>query len=179
MAEETLAVRESEIEDLEGIIDYFLKSDTDFLVGMGVDVSKLPSKTEWMNRLRSNLHQDIESKDFYYITWLSDNKVIGHSNINKLIYGQEAYMHLHLWRAENRQKGIGFKLLKLTLPFYFNAFKLKHLYCEPSAANPAPNKALAKLGFDFIQSYDTTPGWINYYQTVNRWCMTKEKFDSL
>jgi RimJ/RimL family protein N-acetyltransferase len=132
-----------------------------------------------MNMLISNFQKDNGRKELYYILWLLNNEAIGHSNINKIIYGQEAYMHLHLWQSEIRQKGIGFGLMKMTLPFYFYKFKLKYLYCEPSAANPAPNKTLAKLGFDFIKSYNTIPGMINLYQTVNRWCLTKKKFDSL
>jgi RimJ/RimL family protein N-acetyltransferase len=105
-----------------------------------------------------------------------DNKAIGHSNINKIIFGGEAYMHLHVWDESRRKKGMGHTFLKKTLPYYFNAFHLKALYCEPYAFNPAPNKALEKSGFDFIKSYDTIPGWINLYQTVNRWCLTEEKF---
>jgi hypothetical protein len=67
----------------------------------------------------------------------------------------------------------------MTLPYYFHNFKLRILYCEPSALNPGPNRTLKKSGFDFIKSYDTTPGWINFYQTVNRWAMTREKFSAL
>lgn len=179
MTEAQLFVRESSIEDLEKVADYFLQSDHDFLAGMGVDVSKLPSKAEWMNKLQLNSQLDNESKEVYYISWLSGDRLIGHSNINKILPGQEAYMHLHLWEADKRQNGMGLKLLKMTLPFYFNGFKLRQLYCEPYANNPAPNRTLEKLGFDFIKSYDTTPGWINLYQTVNRWRLTKEKFGQL
>ncbi len=176
-AKHQLAVRESTINDMERIVDYFLNADKDFLMGMGVDVSKLPAKMDWMNMLLSNHQQSNENKKFYYITWLLTDEAIGHSNINKISFEQEAYMHLHVWQHHNRQKGTGLKLLQMTLPYYFNVFKLKYLYCEPSAINPAPNKVLEKLGFDFIKTYDTTPGWINFYQTVNRWCLTKEKFE--
>jgi len=179
MTEKELSVRESEIGDLEKIVDYFLNSDKDYLFGMGVDSKKLPSREEWLNILSSDLHLSPGTKKFYYITWLLDNKPVGHSNINKIVFGEEAYMHLHLWQSEKRQKGTGSSLLKMTLPYYFNKFKLKTLYCEPSALNPAPNNTLKKLGFDFIKSYDTIPGWINFYQTVNRWSMPKEKFSLL
>jgi RimJ/RimL family protein N-acetyltransferase len=111
--------------------------------------------------------------------WLIDGEPTGHSNINKIIFENEAYMHLHFWHREVRQKGMGFELLKLTLPYYFDTFKLENLFCEPAAFNTAPNKTLKKLGFDFVKSYDTIPGWINSYQTVNRWVLTKQKFNSL
>ena len=179
MTEEQLSVRQSEISDFENIVDYFLKSDKGFLFGMGVDAKKLPSKEEWLNLLSLDFHLPLDQKKFYYVVWLSDNKPVGHSNINKIVFREEAYMHLHLWQREARQKGTGSSFLKITLPYYFNNFKLKTLYCEPSALNPAPNKTLKKIGFDFIKSYETTPGWINFYQTVNSWRMTREKFTLL
>jgi RimJ/RimL family protein N-acetyltransferase len=179
VTEGQLSVRESETGDFENIVDYFLKSDEDFLFRMGVDTKKLPSKEEWLNILSLDFYLSPHEKKFYYLVWLLDNKPVGHSNINKIVFGEEAYMHLHLWQRETRQKGTGSSLLKMTLPYYFNNFKLRALYCEPSALNPAPNHTLKKLGFDFIKSYNTMPGWINFYQTVNRWAMTKEKFSQL
>ena len=176
VADDSLSVRESDINDYEKVIDYFLKSDKAFLTNMGVDISKLPSRAEWLRILTADLSLDPESRQFFYVIWLLGNTAIGHSNINKIIYGEEAYMHLHLWEAHIRRKGIGYRLLKDTLPLYFNTYRLKNLYCEPSASNPAPNNTLKKLGFEFIKSYDTIPGWINYYQTVNRWGLTDKKF---
>ena len=176
VAYDSLSVRRSEIKDFKKVIDYFLKSDKEFLTNMGVDISKLPSRTEWLHTLTADYSLVPESRQFFYVIWLLNNRAIGHSNINKIIFGEEAYMHLHLWEAHKRRKGIGFRLLKDTLPLYFNTYRLKNLYCEPSASNPAPNYTLKKLGFDFIKSYDTIPGWINSYQTVNRWCLTDKKF---
>ena len=171
-----LSVRPWGIEDFENIIDYFLKADKDFLLNMGVDFSKLPSKDDWLKIMSTDFYRDPESKQFYYVVWLLDGKSIGHSNINKITFGREAHMHLHVWHDALRKKGMGVELLKKTLPLYFEKFKLKNIYCEPSATNTAPNKALEKLGFDFINRYDTVPGWINLHQTVNRWCLTEKKF---
>lgn len=108
-----------------------------------------------------------------------DNRPIGHSNINKIKFGQEAYMHLHLWYGKTREKGMDTSFLTMTLPYYFETFKLKTLYCEPSAANSGPNKTLEKVGFDFIKTYETTRGWINFQRSVNRWSLTFEKFKVL
>ncbi len=156
MTEKKLSVRLLEINELEFIVDYFLKSYSDFLLGMGVDISKLPSREEWLNILTSNFYLNLDNKTFF-IVWLLDNEPVGHCNINKIDFGKEAYMHLHLWQGQTRQKGIGFDLLKMILPYFFDTFKLKKLYCEPSALNPAPNKTLEKLGFDFINEYETIP----------------------
>ena len=42
--------------------------------------------------------------------------------------------------------------------------------------NPAPNKTLARVGFEFVKEYVTVPGSINFEQPVNRWEMTREKY---
>jgi len=176
---EILTVRPWQVADFEPIVNYFLNSDSDFLFNMRVDVTKLPSKDEWLKMMRSDFDKTPEDKQFYYVIWLLDGKAIGHSNINKIVFGEEAYMHLHVWDESKRKKGMGLVFLEKTLPYYFNTFHLKNLYCEPFAFNPAPNKALEKLGFDFIKSYETVPGWINLRQTVNRWCMSESRFRSM
>ena len=170
-SQQNLCVRESTRNDFTSIVDYFLKSDPAFLIQMGVDISKLPTRDEWLELLSNEFSKTDENKNFFFVIWLMDNLPVGHSNINKIIFGKEAYMHLHLWEAERRQKGRGYEFLKMSLPFYFDRFRLKQLYCEPNAFNPAPNRTLKKLGFHFNKQYDTTPGWINSFQTVNNWVL--------
>ena len=179
MSEKKLSVRQAMMSDHEMIVDYFLQADHDFLRGMGVDISKLPSRHEWLAILEENESLAVADKKFFYVIWLMDDEAVGHSNINKIIPCKEAYMHLHVWRKDIRQRGVGAELVKLSLPYYFKAYDLKELYCEPSAFNPAPNKTLEKCGFEFLKSYDTIPGWINYEQTVNRWRLTRERFGEL
>jgi len=88
-------------------------------------------------------------------------------------------MHLHLWHSTQRQKGLGAELVKLTLPYYFNKLKLKKLYSEPYALNPAPNKTFEKLGFELMKEYITIPGYLNFQQPVKQWLLTRERFNEL
>ena len=85
-------------------------------------------------------------------------------------------MHLHIWDADARKKGVGTELIKLTLPYFFENCKLRQLYCEPYALNTAPNKTLEKAGFVFVKEYVTTPGMLNFEQPVNRWEMSYESY---
>jgi len=73
-------------------------------------------------------------------------------------------------------KGLGTAFIKMTIPWFFEKYKLKKLYSEPYALNPAPNKTLAKSGFEFINQYTTIPGWLNFEQPVKLWMMSYEKF---
>lgn len=170
-----ISIRKQTLEDISSIIDYFLNSDKEHLLKMGVDVSKLHKRNYWIKLLEENYQQEDHNKCIYYLIWLLDNNAIGHCNINKIKPHEEAYMHLHLWQNENRQKGLGIEFLKLTIPIFFQIFDLKKLYCEPYALNPAPNRILEKFGFEFLKSYETTPGIFNFKQPVNKWCLTKEK----
>jgi len=174
-----LSIREMNLKDIEKVVDYFVDADDKYLSGMGADKNKLPERESWISKLRIEVKKEYVQKEFYYIIWLLDNQPVGHSNVNKIQFGKSATMHLHLWKNKNRQSGLGLDFLKRTIPFYFEKLGLLKLICEPYSKNIAANKTLNKLGFDLIRTYKTTPGWINFHQTVNRHELTRTKFESL
>ncbi|CAN5361857.1 hypothetical protein BH11BAC1_BH11BAC1_14190 [soil metagenome] len=174
-----LSVREIAARDLGLIADYWTLSEPDFLESMGVDLAKIPSREDLLEMLSQQLNQKYEDKKSFAIIWELDGSAIGHCNINKIIFGNEAYMHLHLWDSSQRKRGIGAELVKMTLPYFFNHYRLKKLCCEPYALNVAPNKTLEKVGFNFIRQYRTIPGNLNFEQEVMLWEMTDENFRKL
>ena len=171
-----LNVREIQPSDIALITNYWLTADHSFLEGMGVEVSKMPGQEQWHQMLGAHLTQPYREKQSYCIIWELDGQPVGHSNINKIKFGEAAYMHLHLWVGGERQKGIGTAFVKMTLPYFFDNMQLKKLYCEPYALNPAPNKTLEKVGFKFVETLITTPGWLNFEQAVNLWELSAEDF---
>lgn len=171
-----LSAREIEENDIDSIVQYWLNADELFLEGMGVDTAKMPQKEEWKKMLSEQLSQSYEEKKSYCTIWQIDDRAVGHSNINKIKFGEEAYMHLHLWDPDVRQKGTGTEFVKLSLPFFFRNYDLKKLYCEPYALNKAPNRTLAKVGFEFVKEHRTIPGFLNFEQQVNLWELTYERF---
>jgi ribosomal-protein-alanine N-acetyltransferase len=175
----SLSVREIQHSDIEPLSEYWFKSDPAFLIKMGVDLSKMPTREEWEQMLIEQLGQSYEEKKSYCIIWLLDGEAIGHSNVNRIIFGEEAYMHLHIWKPGNRTKGMGSQFVKKTIPFFFEKMKLKKICCEPYSLNPAPNKTMERLGFEFIKEYVTIPGFINFEQPVKHWELTLEKFNQL
>jgi RimJ/RimL family protein N-acetyltransferase len=174
MSETILSVREIEEKDIPSIIQYWLGADTAFLQGMGVDVSKMLNKEQWNKMLTEQLNASYTKKKSYCIILELDNKAIGHCNVNKIKFGEEAYMHLHLWDKVLRKKGMGTSLVKMAIPYFFKNLELKKICCEPYALNPAPNKVLEKLGFTFVKKYRTTPGFLNFEQEVNLWKLSYE-----
>ena len=169
-------IRPMKITDLDLMINYFLKSDREFLRGMGIEPRKLPSSEKWHQLLEQDFQQPLDKKQFYYVLWEIDNQPVGHSNINKITFGQEAYMHLHVWQKDLRKQGNGTYFIQESIDHYFEKFKLKKLFCEPYYLNEAPNKTLPKAGFEFIKTYEPEIGWINFRQLVNRWVISKEQW---
>ncbi len=175
----TLSVRSLEESDVPLIIRYWLDAAPEFLEGMGVDLSKMPSEVEWKKALMEQLSQSIPDKKSYCIIWQLNEEPVGHSNINKIQFGKEAFMHLHLWKSGIRQMGLGADFVKMTLPFFFDNYELQSLYCEPYSLNPAPNKTLEKVGFQFVKQHVTIPGWLNFEQAVNLWELRHDRYLSL
>ncbi|WP_242927220.1 GNAT family N-acetyltransferase [Pontibacter vulgaris] len=174
-----LTVRELQAEDIALIANYWLESDPEFLVSMGVDLEKLPTREGLTNMLTRQVNLPLQEKVSYALIWLADGTPVGHTNVNAIEFASSAFMHLHLWKTENRQQGIGTELVKKSLPYFFENLQLQELYCEPYALNPAPNKTLEKAGFEFEKRYTTIPGSLNFEQEVNRWKLTRDNYEKI
>ena len=175
----SLGVREIESQDIPSICRYWLDSAPNFLFGMGVDLDKIPSERDLEAMLKGQLQQSYQEKKSYCTIWEINGNAIGHCNVGEIEYGNHASMHLHIWKAMHRKRGCGFELVKLSLPYFFDNLELKNLFCEPYALNPAPNRTLEKLGFQFVKEYVTIPGALNFRQPVKRWVLSRDKFDRL
>jgi RimJ/RimL family protein N-acetyltransferase len=160
-------------DDYARMVEYFLTADEPFLRGMGVDPNKLPERGAWLDRLLSDLARPDEQKQTFYLGWDCDGNRVGHCNVNQLLYGDRAHVHLHLWDASARRAGLGTEFLRRSIRVFFQRFALQRLYCEPYAQNPAPNRVLTKAGFRFLERYRTTPGLINFEQEVNRYVLDR------
>jgi RimJ/RimL family protein N-acetyltransferase len=170
------SVREMQASDINLVADYWLQPDKQFMVSMGVDLEKIPTREALAGMLATQIQLDYPQKQSYGLIWQLDGHAVGHSNVNKIVFGEEAYMHLHLWNAGSRQKGMGLQFVKMGLPWFFEKLQLKTIFCEPYALNPAPNKTLEKAGFEFEKEYITIPGSLNFEQPVKRWKLTAKQF---
>jgi RimJ/RimL family protein N-acetyltransferase len=161
----------TERRDYERMIDYFLTADDALLQGMGVDRRLLPPREAWLESVMLD-HERIDTeKERSYLAWLYMGTPVGHSSINKIKVGEEAFIHLHLWDRGLRKAGLGTQYFKASAAAFTRMFRLKRLYCEPYAENPGPNRVLLKSGFRFIKSYRTVPGAINFEQVVNQYLL--------
>ncbi|KXX71275.1 GNAT family N-acetyltransferase [Flammeovirga sp. SJP92] len=164
-----ITLREIQVEDILHLINYWTQSDSKYLKSLGVDLNKLPSEEMFKEMLENQIQQPYSKKQNYALIVLKEEQPIGHVNINEIDFGNAAKMHLHIWKKENRQSGVGTEMIQLAIPYFFKHFQLQKLICEPYAKNNAPNKTLEKVGFKFVKKYTTVPGSINFEQEVNQW----------
>ena len=173
-----LKVRPMTKEEIPLMLDYFFNASEAYLRKMGVEPSKLPGRSDWQQTILADFEKPDPERVFFYVAWLEDGKLIGHTNINKIRYGKDAFMHLHVWPEKSRRKGLGTQLVRMSLPLFFKQFKLKKLFCEPNAFNEPPNGTLKKVGFEFLGSEEKVPGYINFHQRANtyviRWQEVKK-----
>jgi len=167
----------SSVHEYEGMIDYFLKADDALLGAMGVTHSLLPTRDAWLRDALADHQLPDPEKDRLYLGWFYQGHQIGHSSVNKIRFGNDAFFHLHMWRFDLRKSGFGLVLSEQSIRIYFDRFQLRTLWCEPYAENPAPNRTLVKLGFEFVKRYRTVPGTINFEQDVNLYRKGKAALD--
>lgn len=179
MATGSLSARELRQSDIDLIADYWSQSTPEHLSGMGVDLEKLPARSDFVSVLSDQLDCAPDSRQSYCTIWEVDSQPIGHCNVNSIVFGEKANMHLHLWRPELRFRGRGADLVRMSLPFFFERLQLQDLYCEPYSKNRAPNRVLEKVGFDFLRTYTTVPGPINFEQDVNCWHLSRAGYEAL
>ncbi len=115
----------------------------------------------------------IEDREGYALLWELDGRVIGFSSADRIVFGEEAFMHLHIVSPELRHRGFGSEFVKESARHYFRVLQLERLYCEPNAFNTVPNRALQRAGFHYLFTHETKPTPINFHQAITRWMLER------
>jgi RimJ/RimL family protein N-acetyltransferase len=168
-----LIVREMELSEVGLIIDYFHQASSEHLEMLGVDPTRLPAPDAWLERYAREYARRREERAMLLIVWELDGAAIGFSTVDKIRFGREAFMHLHIVDPGRRNSGHGTECVRRGAKIYFEALRLERLYCEPNAFNVAPNRTLQKAGFSYVKTHRTVPGPLNFRQAVTRWVLTE------
>jgi RimJ/RimL family protein N-acetyltransferase len=166
-------VRPMTLGETDRIIDYFHNATAEHLEMLGVDPSRLPPAPDWRRRYAQVYELPIEQRPMFMVSWLDGDRFIGFSTTDKIRFGEQANMHLHVVEPSLRNSGIGAACVKRSVEVYFETLKLKQLFCEPNAFNVAPNRTLQKAGFKYLKTHMTVPGPLNFHQAVNRWVIQR------
>ena len=154
-------------------IDYFHNAADPYLQTLGVDRASLPSPEEWRSTYAADCALPMRERKGLALLWQLDGRAVGFSSSDRIVFGVEAYMHLHLLEADNRRKGLGSEFVKKSAEYYFRVLQLERLFCEPNAFNVAPNRALQRAGFRYVFTHETKPGPINFFQATTRWVLDR------
>jgi RimJ/RimL family protein N-acetyltransferase len=168
-----LAVREMRLDEVHLRIDYFHDASDEYLHMLGVDRTLLPSREAWLANYEEEYTRPVEERQSYSLVWEVDDRSIGFSSADRIAFGQEAFMHLHVVQPELRRVGLGTAFVRRSADVYFDVFQLERLFCEPNAFNTAPNRTLQRAGFKYLSTQKTTPGPINFPQVTNRWLLER------
>jgi RimJ/RimL family protein N-acetyltransferase len=155
------------------IIDYFHHATPEHLEMLGVDPTRIPSRSAWQERVQRELELPVSQRSFLPVIWLLHDQPIGFSTSDKIIFAERANMHLHIVSPENRSRGAGTECVRQSVGLYFETLQLKRLFCEPNAFNVAPNRTLQKAGFSYVKTHMTVPGPLNLHQAVTRWVIER------
>jgi RimJ/RimL family protein N-acetyltransferase len=155
------------------IIDYFTSATSEYLENLGVDPTRLPTVAAWGQHYDREFDLPVERRPSLALIWLDGDQPVGFSTADKIVFGQRANMHLHLFQPDNRARGLGAACVRQSVDLFFTTLQLKQLFCEPNAFNVAPNRALQKAGFKYLKTHWTVPSPINFHQAVTRWVVER------
>ena len=170
-ADETIAVREMTPDDVRIRIDYFHNASDEFLEMLGVDRSRLPSRGEWHREFKADYGLPTAERQSFGLMWLIAPEVVGFGTLDRIEFGEQARMHLHVIEPHRRNRGFGALFVQRSAHVFCETFNLRRLYCEPNALNVAPNRTLQAAGFRYQFSHFGTPGPINFPQVTTRWML--------
>ena len=168
-----LDVREMRFEETSLVIDYFHSSTPEHLEMLGVDPTRLPPRDVWASLFKSLYGLPLAERRGFFLIWLADGRPVGFSSCDKIVFGVQANMHLHVTEPARRQRGIGEKCVRQSVDIYFQMLKVNQLFCEPNAFNVGPNRTLQRAGFKYVKTHMTVPGPLNFHQAVNRWLIER------
>ena len=164
-------VRAMTLDEVGHIIDYFHSSAPEHLEMMGVDPTRLPSPAAWRDRFARELTLPPAERSVLMVIWLDGERCIGFSTADKITFGDQAHMHLHIIEPGRRGQGGGVECVRRSAAFYFETLRLKRLFSEPNAFNIAPHRTLQKAGFKYVKTHMTVPGPLNFHQAVTQWVL--------
>jgi Acetyltransferase (GNAT) domain len=166
-------VRPMRIEEVGFRIDYFHDASDEYLVKLGVDRALLPGREAWRTHYEEDFARPIAERDSYNLVWELDGWPVGFSSTDKIEFGEQAFMHLHIVEEPNRRRGLGAEFVRLSVEEYFRALELRRLFSQPNAYNVAPNRALQRAGFIYVFSAEMQPSTINFVQPITRWVLER------
>jgi RimJ/RimL family protein N-acetyltransferase len=171
--EARLSVREMRLDEAEIRIAYFHDASDEYLQTLGIDPGLLLSRTAWREFYETDHARPLAQRESYTLMWELDERIVGFSSLDRITFGEQAFMHLHIIESSHRRAGMGTEFVKLSAATFLRVFELPRLYCQPNAFNVAPNRTLQRAGFRYAFTRQMQPSAINFPQPITRWVLER------
>jgi RimJ/RimL family protein N-acetyltransferase len=166
-------VRPMRLDEVGVRIDYFHDASDSYLLKLGVDRALLPAKDAWRAYYEDDFARPLAERETYNLAWELDGRIIGFSSVDRIDFGEQAFMHLHIVEEPRRRGGLGTEFVRLSVDDYFRTLELRRLFCQPNAYNVAPNRTLQRAGFRYVFTEEMQPSTINFIQPITRWMLER------
>jgi hypothetical protein len=110
----SLAIREMALEEVDFIIDYFHRATPEHLETLGVDPTRLSTRSGWRERYIGEFSKPVQELSNAPVIWELDGLAVAFSTSDKIVYGEQAHMHLHVVDPQRRSSGIGSACVRAT-----------------------------------------------------------------
>jgi hypothetical protein len=87
-------------------INYFHEASDEHLRLLRVDRSLLPTRQAWRTFYQKDYARPIRERINYSLVWRRGGQVVGFRSTDRIDFGNQAFMHLHLSEAEQRNTGL-------------------------------------------------------------------------
>jgi len=121
-----------ELAEAQLIIDYFHTATPEHLELLGVDPTLLPDPDRWMDAYAADYSKPIQDREFILVVWEMNGERVGFSSADKIRFGQEAFMHLHIVDPLHRRAGTGLRCVQQTVRLYFDVLQLAGCSASPT-----------------------------------------------
>lgn len=163
-------IRLLEAADLPHIVAYWHDPEQQRAhVARGVDLAKLQPPDVLAAVYAAEIGQNVPaaSRVTFVIEW--HGTPVANVTVTNLNTPRDTQVHCHIWRQEDRRRGIGSAVLLHVLQTIFDTCPVTQLVFEPSSHNTAINGLLQKSGFRPIKTYHTQPSPLTRVMEVHRY----------
>lgn len=162
-------VREMHPYEAEIVAQYFRSMASEAMDVLGVDPTPLPEWGCWMERLRAECALPFRHRSVLPALWTLHNEPFGFSTADKIAFGDQANMHMHIVDPSRLGVGLGAECVRQSAWLYFELLRVQRVFCEPPALNIAANRTLQRAGFKYLATYWAAPGALSFRRPVTRW----------
>lgn len=139
-----ITVSNLEYADIVHILDYWYTASPEYLHALGVAPEKLPSRSKMGEMLRRKIQH--ENARPTILTIKLKGVGIGVHELTHIAPSVSAVMHAHIWRAEDRGRGIGVVSYVKAMERFFAIHGFQRIVFETPLSNMAANRIKQSLG---------------------------------